>query len=73
MMITRSSGKLEAAKQLEEIRQMNKKNHQWQRQQKEEEDKWKKDKAEGVTTSGGRQKGCQTWQVSAACWGTLYC
>ncbi len=47
-MITRGSGKLEAAKQLKEIRQMKKKNHQRQCQHKEEEDKWKKDKAEAA-------------------------
>ncbi len=45
-MITRGSGKPEAAKQLKKIRQMNKKNHQRQHQQKEEEDEWKKDEAE---------------------------
>jgi hypothetical protein len=42
MMNTRASGKAAATKQqleLEEIHQMNKKNHQMQRQKKEEEDK----------------------------------
>ncbi len=48
MMITRGSGKSEAAKQLEEICQMNKKNHQRQHQQKEEENKQKKDEAEAA-------------------------
>jgi hypothetical protein len=47
-MITRGTGKSETAKQLEEIRQTNKKIYQKQRQQKEEEDKWKKDEAEAA-------------------------
>ncbi len=47
-MTTQASGKLEAAKQLEKIRQMNKKNHQLQRQQQEEEDKQKKNKEEAA-------------------------
>jgi hypothetical protein len=46
MMTTWASGKSEAAKQLKEIRQMNKKNHQLQRQQQEEEDKQKKEEEE---------------------------
>ncbi len=49
MITTRAAGKSVAAKQqLKEIRQMNKKNHQMQRQQKAEEDKWKRDKAEAA-------------------------
>ena len=47
-MTTRASGKSEAAKQLEEIHQMNKKNHQLQRQQQEEEDKQKKEEEEAA-------------------------
>jgi hypothetical protein len=40
-----ASGKSEAAQQLKDICQMNKKNHQTLRQQQEDKDKWKKDEA----------------------------
>ncbi len=45
-MTTRSAGKSEAARQLKEIRQINRKNHQMLHQQQKEEDKWKKDEVE---------------------------
>jgi hypothetical protein len=59
MMTTCAAGKSEAARQLEEIRQINKKNHQMLRQQQEEEDKWKKDEAEAAQRREEHEKAAE--------------
>jgi hypothetical protein len=62
-MITRGSGKLETAKQLKEIRQMNKNNNQKQGGGRQMEE----GRGGSGTMLGGRQTGFQTQQGSAAC------